>query len=447
MNEIYRRGMLCLLALGIYSGAFAQDSTTQKWSLEQCIQHSLDHNTDLKKQNLAIEVADNNLETNKLSALPSLSAGINNTTSWGRTLGNENTYVDRNSNSTGFNVNANVRLYQGGALKNQTKAAKLDVAYQKEMLEVNQSNLTIQVTQAYLNILVSQELLDLTKEQTAITRKQLEITRAKVEAGSIDKGPLLELEAQLANNISEEVTNQNNFELATLRLAQMLELEDPSVLQIQNPELATVRAQMQLNGAEMYYQSALTLRPEIKAANTMIERGNASAKAAKGGLYPTISAGANYSNGYYHYSGTDNASFQDQMKGNARQSVNVNLSIPIFNGKRAKNSYKNAKIQVMQSKIDMIKAEKQLRSDVTTALTQAKGAQQKYQSATVQVKTSKESFDFSQEKFNEGAMDVYNYNQAKNSFIRAKSQKIQAKYEFIFKTKVLDFYIGKEIKL
>lgn len=425
----------------------AQEKQKDRWDLTHCIEYAIQNNSSIQKQRLDIDISSNNYESSKLSKLPSVSSDINNTTSWGRTLSNDNTYINKNSNSTTFNVNARVKLFQGGALKNQIRRSKYDHDYQGDILKVKESNLSLQVTEAYLNILVAKEMVNLAKEQIEITEKQITITKIKVEEGLIDKGPLLELKTQLANNETEKINAQNNLELRQLELAQLLELENPSVLNIQIPKLALLNSEMQLNEVTNYYTTALDLRPEIQAAKTMIKRGEVNTKAAKGELYPTISAGANYSNGYYYYKGEKNTGFSDQMQANGRENVSLGVSIPIFNGKRAKNAYKNAKIQEQKSKIDLIQAEKDLRKTITNALTQAKGAHQKYTAASTQVKMSKESFYFADQKFNAGAMNIYDYNQAKNSFIRAKSQKIQSKYEFIFRTKMLDFYVGKELKL
>ncbi|MDC1106142.1 TolC family protein [Prolixibacteraceae bacterium] len=440
---------LCFLSMLVGFVAISQDNTPDdtQWNLDKCINHAIQNNSRIQRQILNSDIATNTLEATKLSRLPSLGASFGNTTSWGRTLSDKNVYLNRNSNTTSFNVNADVKLFQGFALKNEIIASKYDLEYQKNIIEVNEANLTIEVTQAFLNVLVTKELLELTKEQIDITEKQINITTEKVSGGLLDKGPLLELRSQLANNKAEEVDARNSLQLNILELAQLMEVEDPKTVVVQIPKLALINAETQLNSAENYFATALKLRPEIKAANTRIKQGDANEKAAKGGLYPTLSANASYSNGYYHYSGIENVAFNDQLSNNGQENLGLRLSIPIFYGKRARNSYKNAKIQALQSKLDLVQAEKDLRKTVTNALTQARGSHEKYSASSTLVNTSKESFDFADLKFNSGAMEIYDYNQAKNSYIRAKSQKIRAKYEFIFKTKMLEFYTGKKISL
>ncbi|QZT36235.1 TolC family protein [Halosquirtibacter xylanolyticus] len=441
--------VLCFLSMHVGVVSMAQDNTSSQdpWNLDKCIQHAIQNNSAIQRQKLNSDIASNNLKTNKLSQLPSLSGGLGNTTSWGRSSTNSGLIVSNNSNRTDFNISANVNIFQGFALKNQIEASKHELEYNNSLTEVNVANLEIQVAQAYLNILVAKELFELSKEQTEITNKQIQVTREKVNGGLLDKGPLLELNAQLANNKAEEVNNQNNLTLRKLELAQLLELENPETLDIVTPPMALIHSENKLNNIDNYYQTALNLRPEINAANARIRQSSSNVKAAKGRLYPKLSASAGYSNGYYYFKNEENKSFSDQMNMNGQENVRLNLSIPIFNGSSARNSYKNAKLQAQQSKLDLVQAEKDLRKTVTNALTQARGAHQKFNASSIQVSSSKESFDFANEKFNAGAIDIYDYNQAKNSYIRAKSQKIQAKYEFIFKSKMLDFYTGTEISL
>ena len=238
--------------------------------------------------------------------------------------------------------------------------------------------------------------------------------------------------------------------MANLQLAQLLELESHDKFEVEVPELPEIAAQSSLVAANEVYLTAIKERPEIKGAEFRLESTKYQLKAAQGVLYPSIAFFANfynlYNNNYQDVNG-ESISFSDQLTNNGRTGLGVQMSIPIFNRLQNKLQIDNARIQVMNTELELESSKKLLRKDIETAQTNALAALNKYLSSDKAVASMKEAFRYSEEKYNVGIVNAVEYNTAKTSLAKASSDLLQAKYEFIFRTKILDFYRGLPITL
>ncbi len=419
------------------------------WSLQKCIDYALENNIQIKQQELNSEYNSNLVSQAKSNRLPNLNAQIGNNYSYGRSLTTENTYDDVNSTSLSGGISTNITLWNGAQLKNAIVQRELDLEATLQELQKAKDDLTLYIASAYLEILFSQELLLVSEGQIEVTKQQINRTQQLVDAGSLAKGALLEIEAQLAGEELQLVNNQNSVDLAYLNLYQFLELPISESFKIEKPELPEIGAYSNSVNSLDIFNNALTFRPEVKSAVTRVESAKAQLEIAKGALYPSLAMGANYNNNYFKILNSDNPqlSFGDQLKGNGRYGFGFSLNIPIFNKFQVRNSISNSTIQVMDYEYQLQNTKNVLRKDIETAYTNAFAALKKFISTEKAVASMEEAFRYTEEKFNVGMVNSVEYNQSKNNLTNAQSNLLQAKYDYIFRTKILDFYNGIPIKL
>ncbi len=286
-----------------------------------------------------------------------------------------------------------------------------------------------------------------TQANIKVTKQQLNRTQQLVEAGSLARGALLEIEAQLAREELQLVNDNNRVKLAYLNLYQFLELPISESFKIEEPTLPEINAALSLNNAIDVYNTAMASRPEIKAAQLRVESANVQLDIAKGYRYPNLSVGANYNNQFFADDQSDNIAFGDQMKNNGRSGVGLNLNIPIFNRHQVKNSISNATLQIEDYKFRLQTARNVLRKDIEQAFTNALASFNRFNSTEKAVSSMEEAFRYTEEKFNVGMVNSVDYNISKSQLTIAQSDLLQAKYEYIFRTKILDFYNGIPIQL
>lgn len=436
--------LILLFSLFIITACvFAQE----KWSLMECIDYAYEHNIVIQKYQLSTQYQENQLQQSKYNRLPNLSANVSQGLSFGRSLTIENTYESFTSANTGLSASTNLLLWQGGTLRNTIKQREFELNASFEDLKKAKDDVALNITAAYLNILFARELLSVSENQLGQTQKQLERTKQLVEAGSVPYGNLLEIEAQLAREQLDIVNNENQLRLATLVLAQMLEIETYNNFTIKEPVFPELRAQMSVLASEQVYKKALQNRPEIKRAGYQLESSKAQLKIAKGSLFPTLSASAGIYDDYLNSNQREVAGFFDQLADNHRENVGMNLNIPIFSRFSNRTNIENARLQVENQKLEMENVKKELRRQIEQARVNAVAALKRYTANKTAVESMQESLRYIEEKYNVGRVNPVEYNNAKTNLSIAESNLLQAKYDFIFRSKILDFYNGIPIKL
>jgi len=444
---IYAIAFLILVSI---SNILKAQDTPNAWSLKECIDYAIKNNIQVKQGELSTQLQENSLRKAKADRYPNLTSQASQNESYGRSLTYSNTYENINSSQTNFNLSTNVPVFAGMQINNNIKAKNFDLKASMEDLQKVKDNITMNIASAYLEILFSQELVKVSEEQLAVTKQQIQQTQEKVDAGALAKGSLLDIQAQAAKEELTLVDNQNQLKLNYLKLAQLLELDSYKNFDIQKPELPTIKAEASLMSATEVYKNALALWPDIKSTEYKLQSSEYQLKAAKGTNYPTVSLYGNYFNLYNNkYTDTqgNEISFKDQLKNNERKGFGLQMDIPIFNRLQNKTQIDNAKINVLSKQLDVENAKKALRKDIETAETNAIAALNRYTSNQKAVAAMQEAFRYSEEKYNVGLVNALEYNQAKNNLAKAQSDLLQAKYEFIFRTKILDFYRGIPIEL
>lgn len=444
-----------IIAYIIFAGMFISVQAQEVWSLDKCINYAIVNNIQIKQGMIATQYQQNQLRQSKFARLPNLNAQMSQNMNYGRSLTYDNTYQNINSSEANMGLGTSIPIFSGFQISNTISMTDLNLKASIEDLEKAKSDISMNIASTYLEILFAKDLVNVSKNQLEITNLQIKQINEKVEAGSLARGSLLEIQAQAAGEELNLVNAQNQVKLAKLKLTQLLEMESQESFDIEVPVFPEILAQTSLVTSTEVYKTALTLRPEIKGADYRLKSSKYQLKTAQGTLYPTISFYANfydsYNNKYAYRDELGNflgyISFNDQLKNNQRKALGLQMSIPIFTRLQNKTQVDNARLQVLKTELDLESAKKLLRSDIETAQTNAVAALNRFLSNQKAVSSMREAFRYSEEKFKVGMVNAVEYNTSKTQLSKAESDLLQAKYEFIFRTKILDFYRGLPITL
>jgi len=440
--------MYSLIAASLMLVIFTSAQGKQTWSLQKCIDFAIQNNIQIKQQALSTKYYNNQQQQAKYNRLPNLNASFQNNMSFGLTpQPNTNVYLDQKSNSTNGYVSSNITVWNGFILTNAIKAADLDLRASMEDMQKAKDDLMLNIAASYLEILFADELIIVSEDVLKVTQLQIDRTGKLVEAGSLAKGSLLEIEAQFAREELNVVNAQNRSQLAYLNLYQFLELPSTESFKIEKPVLPEIGANLSIINSMDIFRKAVQTKPAVKSAEFKLESVRKQLKIAKGNLLPSLSFGGSYSNQYTYFFNFQNSSLKDQLKGQQRYGFGATLTIPIFNRYQAQTQVKNSQIQVETSELTLQNTKNLLRKDIEQAYTNALAAYKRYIANQKAVVSSTEAFRYTEEKFNVGMINSVEYNQTKNNLTTAQSDLLQAKYEYIFRTKILDFYNGQPIKL
>ncbi|WP_372774607.1 TolC family protein [Mangrovibacterium sp.] len=437
--KLTKQLILAVIVL-IAGAAQAQES----WDLQKCIDYALENNIQVKQQQINADYYGNELKQARNNRLPSLSSSFSNSFSFGRSQQADGTYDNFNSNSTQGGLNASMVLWNGFQLTNSIARANFSLQARLQDLQKAKDDLMLYIAAAYLEILFSDELIQVAKEQEEVTKLQVDRTSKLVKAGSLAKGSLLEIEAQLANEELNLVEAENRQQLAYLNLYQMLELPSTQSFKIAKPILPVLTANRSVLNSMEVFKNAVQFRPEVKSAQFDLQAAQKTVAIARGQLYPSLDLGGSYSNWYNNKYPYD---FSTQFKNNESYGFGVSMSVPIFGKFQTRTQINNAKLDVMSKELDVQNTKNVLRKDIEQAYTNAVAALKKYMASSKAVESMQEAFRYTEEKFNVGMLNSVEYNQAKNRLTSAQSDLAQAKYDYIFRTKILDFYNGVPVEL
>jgi outer membrane protein len=339
-------------------------------------------------------------------------------------------------------------VFNGLQNYNSIQKNKYQVLASEQDLKDISDNVALNVALAYLQILLNKELVIANENQLNITLQQIEKTRKLVDAGSVAKGNLLEIEAQAAQEELSLITQKNLLETSVLTLTQFLELKTPAGFEILVPEINVDPNSVVSGNIDDIYAIAEKNRPEIKSSELKLTASEYGLKMARGGRSPMVSLNYSLNSRYTYLSNVPGIeSFNTQLKNNKNSGVGLTLSIPILNGWQVNKNISNSKLNVESSQYTLDGTKKQLYKNIQQAYTDAVAALKKYNVSIKAIASSEESFRYTEQKFNVGMVTSVDYNASKTQLLNSQSDMAQAKYEFIFKTKVLDFYKGIPLNL
>lgn len=417
------------------------------WTLEECIQYAIEHNIDLKQRVQEQKNAEVELHTSKYSWLPSVNASMGENFGFGRSTAKDGTIVDENSSNTSFNVQLSMPLFDGLKIPNDIAAKKLNLQASFETLNKAKEDLSVNVASYYLQVLYNKELQRIARLQVDLSAEQVTKTEAMVNAGKLPLSQLYDIKAQLAKDEVTLTEADNNVKLALLDLSQSLELERLADFDIQTPEIRDAVAEYMgsILPPDDIYDHAVTFKPQIKEQQYLLESQKKMLKVAQSEFYPKLNFGAGYSTGYY--SSYKGLSFSDQLDRNGQKTIGFNLTIPLFNRFQIRNSVRSARIGIHTRELMVENTKKALYKEIQQAYYNATAAQEKYTASDKSVLATKEAFHYAQERYDAGKSTVFEFNEAKTKYAQSLAEQAQAKYNFIFRAKILDFYNGNPIRL
>lgn len=427
-------------------------SQQKVWTLEECIAHALQNNIQIKQQEIMTEYQVTALEQSKLKLLPTLNGSASHNYAFGRAL-DETTYEfteNETVQSNNFYAGSNVTLFSGLVNYNTIQKNKYQVLASEQELAKFRDDISLNIALAYLQILLNRELVTATEAQVEMTRQQIDRTQKMVEAGSLARGNLLDIEAQAAREELQLVNLQNQLTLSLLNLAQMLEQQSTEGFSIAIPDIA-VRDEAVDGNPVAIFSIAEKTRPEILSAEYQLKSAEYDLAIARGNRSPRLSLGASMSTGYsdkrLKLGTNEQYPFGEQLNDNLNYGLGFSLNVPIFNGWQVNTGIKNSKLNIENYQYTLENTKKQLYKNIQQAATDAGGALKKYHASQKAVTSMEEAFRYAEQKLGVGMVTAVEYNQSKTQLLNAQSEMAQAKYEYVFKTKVLDFYKGIPLTL
>ena len=423
--------------------ACMQIQAQERWSLRQCIDYAIEHNIDIRQTANAAEQSNVEVNTAKWARLPNLNASAGQNWNWGRTqtaIKDENTgdystvYVNTGSHGTNMSVSTSIPLFTGLEIPNQYALAKLNLKAAKEDISIN-------IASVYLQVLFNEELYRVSLGQVELSKEQYNRIERLAEVGKASPAEVAEAKARVAQDEMNAVQANNDYRLALLDLSQLIELETPEGFLLEEPAVKIELAP--LTPPDEIFQIALDSKASIQAAQYRLEGSKHSIRIAQSGYYPQLSFNGSLGTNYYS---TINRTFSQQMSDNFNKYIGFNLSVPIFNRLATRNRVRTARLQRENYSLQLDNAKKNLYKEIQQAWYNAAASESKYTSSSTAASASKASFKLMSEKYENGKANAVEYNEAKQNLMKAQSDELQAKYEYLFRTKILDFYKGEPIK-
>jgi outer membrane protein len=459
----------------------AQTKGQEIWNLKKCIDHAFENNIQIKQAQLNTELANANLWQVKSNTLPTLSGNASHLYNYGRTIDPfTNQFADNLIRSNNFSLSSNLNLFSGFQNVNSVRQNQMEYLASRYDLEKARNDIALNIATAYLQVLFAEELLAIAENQLNVTQQQVDRTSRLVEAGTLARGSLFEVEAQYATEELQVVNSRNQYDLSYLSLKQLLDLPNNQPFMIEKPKMDLLPAGEILGTKpDAIYAYSRTVMPEIKSAELRTRSSEMGVHMARGSLLPRVflngSLGTGFSGLRSRITGfstgdpqfvpigftqdqqfvyrenivpvTEIIPFNEQVRDNFNQSFGIFATIPIFNNLQSRTAISRAKIARYNAEYNLQLAELQLNRNVTQAHADAMAALKKYAATQKALEALQESFRYAEQRFNVGVMHALDYNNAKNRLVNAQSELLQAKYDFLFKLKVLDFFQGKPLTL
>ncbi len=408
------------------------------FTLQQCIDTALYHNRNIKQQELNRQSREIAYEQARMNLLPNLNASAGQSFTLGRSLTADNTYQSINSSRSSFNLSSGITLFDGLQMKHNIDARRAEMKASEADLEKIKSDIELNVTVAFLQVLLYKENVQMQESQLELTHQKIEQTSRLVDAGKQAEGVLFELKAQLAKEELNLTQAQNNLKLALLDLAQIIEIEDFENLDVEMP-VDLLMDEPLLTSADEIYNAAVLHRPEILGAEYRLQSNEKNVDIARSAFYPSLSFGASLGTGYYDMKGVPNDVFTKQLNDNLSTNFGFNLQIPIFNKLEVKNRVTSSKLAVENSKLEIENAKMDLRKKIQQAYQNALAAQARYIAAKKSEEASKEAYRYAEQKYEAEKASVYELYQAKSNQTQVLAELSQSKYEYMLRIKVLEF--------
>lgn len=459
----------------------------QKWDLQRCIDYAYQNNVTVQQSALNVQRSEIGLKQSKLGLLPNLNGGATHGYNFGQRIDPfTNTFATERVRTNNLFLSSSLDVFNGFSKMNDMRRSQQDLEASKYDLESIKNDISLQVCLAYLRILQNKESLAVSQNQIELTQQQVDRMEKLVQAGQMPRGTLYDLESQLAQEQLNLVTNQNAVNLSLLSLTQLLQLEpnEAQGFDIVKPDLTDEGAELLTNNAQDIYIKAKTLMPQVQAAEARQSSAEYALNSSQGQLYPSLQLSGSLGSGYSGINrvvtdegdlavfpvGTvivggeiltvnsfpqpnpasqsfETKPFSEQLEDNFNQNVQLTLSLPIFNGWSAKANVERAKVNQMDADLSYRQITNQLRFDIEQAYADAKAAMNTYLASQQAVRALEESFKYAEVRYEQEVINAVDFNTTKTQYTNAQVDMLRSKYDFVFRTKILDFYLGNPITL
>jgi len=451
--------------------------TQNIWTLQKCIDEGLKKSIQVRQSELNLKSQQIALEQSKAALLPNLNGQAANFYNVGRTIDRfTNQFANSTVQSINLGLSTNLNLFNGLQNYHNIQQNKINLSAGLKEIDQSKNDICLSVASAFLNVLLSKEVLMNSERQADLSKQQSERMKKLFDAGATSKANLLQVEAQLSNEELAVVNSRNAVNMALLSLSQLIMLENTEGFDVSAPGV-TEPDEMPLNFPASYvFAQALTSQPSLKVAELRKQSAAKGIQISKASNFPSLSFSGSIGTGYsglakevvgietrtieagITQSGEtvysvavdpilERSSYNKQFGDNVNKSFGLVLSVPIFNNYQVRRNIAQAKIQFEQSDLSYQQVRNNLKRSVDQAYADALAALNRYKATRKTVEALKEVYSNTEQRFNAGAANSLEYSDSKTRLFNAESNLIQAKYDYVFRYKILEFYMGKTLTL
>lgn len=450
-RTINSKGLIIAIMAMVFSMGAGQAHAQQVISVETAVRQALENNLQIKQAEFQESLSEQDLLQSRMSFYPSLNASANGSMNWGlsfdQTAGR---LVTQEVQSAGARLSSGVDLFQGFQRTNQVRANRYLLMANQSNVDRAKNDLSLSVVTTYLEALTNQDLHEASQQQLGLSQEQLRVMEINVDAGNNTLADLSQAQTQAATDELNVTTALNAYQMSILNLKQLMEM-DPSVeIVLTRPSVEEVQLTTNRMLAEQIFGEAVAKFPEIKAAEFQTLAAERNIEIAKGALYPTLSfsagIGTNYSSQARDFNTQQLLPFGDQLKRNRSESIGLSLSIPIFNQYRTRIGISRAKINYQNALTNEQLTKNNLNKIIHQAVLDLRSAEKRLVSTEVALRSARQTFEVIKLRFDEGMANSIELSTSQTAMNRAEFDYIQAKYNLIFRSKVIDFYLGNPIR-
>ena len=432
--------LILLVALLTSIATFSQ----KKWTLKECVDEALAKNITIQQNKLSLELQKKEVDIAKGNFLPNLNGSSSGRFGFGSFIDNvSNQRISTDNFNASFDLNSNITIFNGFRNTNTYKQAQLGVESSLLDLKKIENDISLLVVNGYLNVLFAKENLNAARVQSEISKTQIEAAESRFNAGVIPKGDLLNTQSTAASDSQTVIANENNLDLALLNLSQLLQV--PYVgFDVAGIDVGTPSANLFYKNSNYVYDKSVERLPEIERAKLDIENAAINIELAKGSYLPTVSFFGNMGSGFSHRFNEifTNDYFFKQLNDNLGYSIGVSLNVPIFNRFQTKNRVAQSEIRKKVSETRLESEKLNLKQTIEQSFLDVKTALKTFEASKISLEAQEEAFKNAQESYNFGAMTQFDFDQVRTRLVNAEAALIRSKYDYVFKTKVLQFYAG-----
>ncbi len=472
-------------SLFLIAVVFKTGHAQEIWSLEKCVRHALEVNYNIKQSQLNISGAKLTDELNRFARYPYLDGNGNYGLNYGRSV-NPSTYTFQNAQTSynSWSLNAGITIWNGNRINNTIKQGSFDLEASRADLEQTSNNTALSVAQAYLQILLNEEQVENAKKRLGSSQDLLAKTEKQIRAGSLAQNARYDILATIAKNEQSLVTANNNVEISYLNLKQLLVIDPDYNLRVERPQVVIPDDHPENYVLKNIYSTALNNQPLIRAGDLRVKSAELGVKVAEAAQLPQLSATASVNSNYSSsisvddptlgtpytrlspisiqdatgkvttldivqsgYSNLPTKSYFGQLNDNLGEGLGLRLSVPIFDNNRNKIGVERARLTIESQRLTNDRNKQQLKSDIQTAIANARAAKQTLEAAQKTFDAQRIAFENNDKRFQIGGVSAFELSQAKSNADSAESDLTVAKYDYLFKLKIVDYYEGKPMTL